>query len=87
MIQGSVLANEFHVCFAIARKSVQKAHTTFQPLRKSDVRETSCELLHRGILTPGLDGGGCYLQRSPGSPLPAKVSAKLVGPIKLELAG
>lgn len=54
MIQGSVLTNEFHVHFAIARKSVQKAHTTFQLPHKSNVLETSCEHLHRGILTLGL---------------------------------
>lgn len=35
----------------------------------------------------GLDGGGWCLQRSPGSPLRAKVAVKLVGPIKSELAG
>lgn len=54
MIQGSVLVNEFHVRFAVVRKSIQKAHTVFQPLHKSDVLETGCECLHRGILTPGL---------------------------------
>lgn len=54
MIQGSVLANEFHVRFAVVRKSVQKAHTMFQPLHKSDVLETSCKCLNRGILLLGL---------------------------------
>lgn len=32
----------------------KKAHTTFQPLVKSDVLETSRELLHRGVLTQDL---------------------------------
>lgn len=71
MIQGSALANEFHVRFALARKFVQKAHTTFQPSHKSDILETGCELLQRGILTLGLvvvvvaHSAHLYVQRCP----------------------
>lgn len=82
MIQGSALANEFHVRFALARKFVQKAHTTFQPSHKPDVLETGCEVLHRGILTLGL----VVVVVTHRSALCAKVSVRLAGPIKLELA-
>lgn len=59
MTQGSALTNDFHLPFAAAGKSTQKAQITLQPLRKS-ILESICEHFPNKLLVLAMGRGRAW---------------------------